>query len=187
VQRVAEQPLALLVDHAHCELGAAASAQALIAKNPRRAELVRDLAETARTELEHFELVVRILHARGGELEHGTPSPYAGGLHRAAARTGHGTRGHSPLLDRLLIAGLIEARSLERFHLLSTHLEDAELSALYRGLMASEAAHRAMFHRLAVRYHDFERVAQRLEELALLEAEVITALPHGPRMHSGPC
>lgn len=182
VTEVARDPLALLSDHAHCELGAAASAQALIAKNPSRNELVRELAETARTELEHFELVIRILHTRGGELRPGLPSPYAAGLHRAASTSSHG---HQPLLDRLLVAGLIEARSLERFHLLSVHLDDVELAELYRGLMASEAAHRALFHRLAVRYHDAARVAERLGELAALEAEVISALPLAPRIHSG--
>lgn len=186
VREVEADPLALLSDHAHCELGAAASAQTLIARNPGRDELVAGLAETARTELEHFERVVALLHGRGGSLRHPEPSPYAAGLLSAAAEHGAGRAEQRPLLDRLLVAGLIEARSLERFHLLATHLADRELAGLYRDLMASEASHRALFHRLATRYHDAERVAARLAELARLEAELISRLPFAHRVHSGP-
>lgn len=186
VRAVEADPLTLLSDHAHCELGAAASAQALIARNPGREELVLELARTARTELEHFERVVALLHGRGGRLEHPLPSPYAAGLLRAAAQSGHGSAQQRPLLDRLLIAGLIEARSLERFGLLAAHLADPELAELYRDLMASEAAHRALFQRLALRYHDAAQVEERKRELSRLEAELISGLPFAARMHSGP-
>lgn len=186
VSAVEADPLALLSDHAHCELGAAASAQTLIARNPGRDELVASLAETARTELEHCERVIGLLHRRGGRLQHPEPSPYAAGLLRAAAEHGQGPAGERVLLDRLLVAGLIEARSLERFHLLATHLADRELAELYRDLMASEAGHRALFHRLALRYHGAESVAARLAELAELEAELIAGLPFAHRVHSGP-
>lgn len=185
VAEVEREPLALLSDHAHCELGAAAACQALIVRNPGRDELVRELSETARTELEHFELVVRHLHRRGARLGHAEPNPYTAGLSRAAAQApAPGELG--VLLDRLLVAGLIEARSLERFHLLATELGDPELAALYRGLMASEARHRALFQRLALSYFEPERVAARLEELVEMEAACIAGLPGGPRIHSGP-
>ncbi len=182
VARIALEPLELLSDHAHCELRAAASAQTLISRNPGLPDLVRELAQTARTELEHFERVVTLLYGRGGRLGPARPSPYAAGLQsapRSAASQGR------PLLERLLVSGLIEARSLERFHLLATHLEDPELAELYRELLASEASHRVLFHRLALRYHDAELVATRLAELARHEARILSALPFAPRVHSG--
>lgn len=182
VERIALEPLALLSDHAHCELRAAASAQTLISRNPGKSDLVRELAETARTELEHFERVVALLHARGGELGPARPSPYAAGLQRAPKSA---VVDGQPLLERLLVSGLIEARSCERFHLLATHIEDSELAQLYRDLLASEAAHRVLFHRLAQRYHGAEQVSLRLAELAAHEARVLAALPFAPRVHSG--
>ena len=136
VAAVEGEPLALLSDHAHCELKAASSAQSLLLRNPGRAEVVERLGAMAAEELEHFNRVVTILHARGGSLAWQDSNPYAEGLHRASA----GTRS-SALLDKLLLARLIEARSLERFHLLSEHLLDRELGGLYACLLyTSDAA-----------------------------------------------
>lgn len=180
VGRVEREPLALLADHAHCELGAAASAQALVSRNPEKAELVEALAAVALEEMQHFGIVVRELHARGGSLGRAAPNPYAEGLLAGAAQ---GRR--SVLLDRLLVSHLIEARSLERFQLLAEHLRDADLARLYRGLAPSEAAHRALFLRLARAYFDAPRVRSRLFELRALEARLLDGLPFCARVHSG--
>lgn len=180
VARVAERPLELLEDHAHCELKAAASAQAMIAKWPRSQELVSRLGEVAAEEIEHFNRVIELLHRRGGKLGSAQPNPYAEGLVR-----GFSSRQGEVLLDRLLVAGLIEARSLERFVLLANHLEDGELRGLYGDLVASEAGHRALFYRLARTHFDVRRVDARLDELRELEARVMASLSFGPRMHSG--
>ncbi|MEY2783871.1 MAG: hypothetical protein RL277_74 [Planctomycetota bacterium] len=170
----------LLSDHAHCELKAAASAQTLIVRNPRKEALVRELAAVAIEELAHFQLVVKELERRGGRLEFAQPSPYAEGLQSAAG-------GDAPdkLLDRLLISHLIELRSLERFHLLSEHLADAELAALYRGLMASEAGHQALFVRLAKELFDPQLVDRREAVLRAREGALMARLGFDGRMHCG--
>ena len=181
VDAVATDPIALLSDHAHCELKAAASAQALIAKNTKRPELIKELLKIAHEELEHFGRVVSIIEARGGCLAPVSGNRYAGELLR------RGVSGRSPhLLDRLLVAALIEARSLERFRLLADHLEDEELSALYADLLTSEASHRAFFLDAAKKNFSEEEVSSELERFAAVEAEVIRELPFDHLVHSGP-
>lgn len=180
VARVAERPLELLSDHAHCELKAAASAQAMVAKNGHLPELVDALGAVAIEELEHFRRVHDLLRERGGALLPQDVNPYAEALlDRSAA-----TRSRR-FLDRLLVAELIEARSLERFHLLSEHLPDAELADLYGGLMQSEAGHQALFERLAHALFPGEEVEARRDELRVIEGEVMAAQPFGYRVHSG--
>ncbi|MBI5362749.1 MAG: hypothetical protein HZA53_06190 [Planctomycetes bacterium] len=180
VERVAERPLELLSDHAHCELRAAASAQALIVKYPEDVELVLRMSAVAREELEHFERVLGVLAKRGAGLLPARANPYAEGLLAARAH-----KKEELLLDRLLIAALIEARSLERFVLLAEHLADRELAALYRELVPSEAGHQALFVQLARGRYPEARVHARLAELRAVEARVIQALAFEVRMHSG--
>ncbi|MBK7876987.1 MAG: hypothetical protein IPJ77_14790 [Planctomycetes bacterium] len=180
VARVETRPVELLSDHAHCELRAAASAQALIVKYTEHAALVQRMSAVAREELLHFELVLDELAKRGGTLLPARANPYAEGLLAARAH-----RKEELLLDRLLVAALIEARSLERFHLLAEHLHDRELAAFYRGLVPSEAAHQALFVELAKEHYAAERVQERLAELRAAEARVLRALPFDHRMHSG--
>lgn len=180
VALVAPHTMALLCDHAHAELRAAASAQALISKRPRSKHLVEALGHVALEESEHFNQVIEILHRRGGKLEAGRSNPYAAGL-----LSGWSSRHDEVLLDRLLISAVIEARSLERFILLSEHLPDEELREFYSSLISSEAGHRALFVTLARESYSEERVAERLAEFLALEAKVISALPFSPRMHSG--
>ena len=180
VAAVATDTLSLLSDHAHCELKAASSAQALIAKNTQRPELIAELLSIAQEELEHFGRVVRLIESRGGKLAPVSGNRYAGELLR------RGALGKSPhLLDRLLVAALIEARSLERFRLLADHLPDPELRALYTDLLNSEASHRAFFLDAAQSYHP-KQFDSELERFAELEAEVISALPFAHLIHSGP-
>ena len=180
VERISEHTLELLEDHAHCELRAAASAQAIISKRPRSRELVKSLGIVASEELEHFNQVVEILHARGGQLGAAQNNPYAAGL-----LSGTSSRQGEVLLDRLLVSSLIEARSLERFVLLSRHLPDAELRDLYQSLVGSEAGHRALFVHLAREHYPAKRVDERLAEFIEHEANVVSNLPFSPRMHSG--
>lgn len=187
VVRVEADELALLSDHAHCELKAAASAQALIAKNPSRTALVVRLADIAREELEHFAAVVQLLDARGGALGPLQPNPYAEAL---LARSHDGRvcandARDEQLLDRLLVSSLIEARSLERFHLLATHLNDRELADFYRSLIPAESLHQALFRELALSSYPAERVARRLETLTAIEGDIVSHLPFAVRMHSG--
>lgn len=177
--RAAADPLALLSDHAHCELRAAASAQGLITHNPERPELVDALARLAVEELQHFRRVVRLLRELGGELARADASPYMERLIGGALATRE-----SILLDRLCVAALVEARSRERFRLLAERAEDPRLRALYRELEPSEEGHAALFEGLAEAAFG-ERARPRLERLGALEGRVAAALPFAPRMHSG--
>ncbi|MEZ6016412.1 MAG: tRNA isopentenyl-2-thiomethyl-A-37 hydroxylase MiaE [Planctomycetota bacterium] len=177
---VEREPLALLADHAHCELKAATTAQALIAKNPEQRLLVRELGEVAIEEMQHFVRVVGELYARGGELGAQDENPYAARLHAASTPTRT-----SLFLDRLVIAHLIEARSLERFHLLAHHLSDPALRDLYRELLPSEAAHQGLYVRLAREAFPADVVLRRIAELRAREGEVIAGLAFEHRVHSG--
>ncbi len=180
VERVERDLPALLSDHAHCELKAAATVQSLVAKNTEERELVEQLAAMAVEELEHFQRVTGELYARGATLRPQEPSPYAEALRSRSAATRS-----SLLLDRLLLAQLIETRSLERFQLLAEHLTDRPLAALYRDLMASEAGHRALFGRLARGLFPAPVVERRQAELWALEGEILSSLPFAYRVHSG--
>lgn len=177
----------LLLDHAHCEKKAASTALSLIFRYPERAALITPLSELAREELEHFELVVALLRARGREFERLTPSPYAARL-MTAVRT------HEParLLDTLLCCALIEARSCERMQLLARTFDArrdepgiAALADLYDGLLASEARHFATYVELARRCElaDEATLMNRLHELALHEAAVLREAGGSARMH----
>lgn len=173
-------PLALLADHAHCELKAASSAHALIAKNPGHFAMARALAEVAIEELEHFRTVAVELERRGGSLGEQTENAYAAALHKRSANTRA-----SLVLDRLVIAHLIEARSLERFHLLGEHGRDERLRALFKELLPSEAAHQGMYARFARDLFGRNDADERIGTLRALEGKIIRALPPGPTLHSG--
>ncbi len=181
VREVEREPLALLADHAHCELKAASSAHALIAKNPEHSDLCRALAEVAIEELEHFRIVLDELERRGGVLTEQSENAYAAGLHRGSATTRK-----SLVLDRLVIAHLIEARSLERFHLLAEHSSDAALRALFAGLLPSEAAHQGMYAKFARQLFGRDVADKRIGALRALEGEIVRGLEPGPTVHSGP-
>jgi tRNA-(ms[2]io[6]A)-hydroxylase len=180
-QAVADMDLVLL-DHAHCEKKAASTAINLIFRYPDRAELMVPLSALAREELEHFELVIGKIEARGGKFRPIRPSTYAKRLHDAVRKD----EPHQ-LLDTLLICSLIEARSCERMKLLSEALVgiDPDLAEFYRSLLASEARH---FHGyVSLAYGRFPRdvVRARLHELAEQEAAVIAEASDELRMHGG--
>ena len=175
-------PLALLSDHAHCELGAAASAQKLIARNSGRRLLVERCAVLAVEELGHFRRVHALLRAQGGTLAPPIPNPYVAGLRRAAEASR--TPGAPPLVDALLVAALIERRSRERFELLADAAPEP-LAELWRELGPSEAGHARLFVALAEDVVGEEPARARLEELARHEGALVAALPGGPRIHSG--
>jgi tRNA-(ms[2]io[6]A)-hydroxylase len=167
-----------LGDHAHCEKKAAASALKLVADHPDRAELVRALAKLAQEELQHFLAVLNELQRRGAALPSDEGDPYAQRL-LALVRPGS-----SRLLDRLLVAALIEARSHERLALLaaSPALEE-RLRLMYERLAASEAGHERLFVQLASAVAAGPEVARRLGELADAEARIVAELPLEPRIH----
>jgi tRNA-(ms[2]io[6]A)-hydroxylase len=171
----------ILLDHAHCEKKAASTAISLIFRYPEHPSLIVPLARLAREELAHFEEVVDLLRARGGEFRRLPPSPYAARL-TAAVRT------HEParLLDTLLCCGLIEARSCERMTLLGAALDDPALKKLYRGLLACEARHFDTYLDLArgLALAPEAELVQRLHALAAHESAVLRGPPDAPRLHA---
>jgi tRNA-(ms[2]io[6]A)-hydroxylase len=178
-------PLALLDDHAHLERKAAGNALGLLHRAPADALLaaawVRNLAAVARDETEHLGVVLRVLARRGGRLSAVHRNPYAAGLH-ALVRPGAGP---GELLDRLLVAALIEARSCERFETLVGACDDEELRGLYRGLCASERGHYRVFLDLARSLPGAGDVDARWGWFLDREAEVLAAQRPGARMHAG--
>lgn len=175
---------AILVDHAHCEMKAASNALSLAARYGGDAEVVRALTELAREEIEHFQRVLSLLVARGLALGPPAVDSYAADLRRAASRLPR-MPGADPIVDRLLVGALIEARSCERFQLLAEVTEgDAarrDLHALWGELLAAEARHYRTFVDLAVRASGLERarIVARLEELAELEGAIVGGLARG--------
>jgi tRNA-(ms[2]io[6]A)-hydroxylase len=170
----------ILLDHAHLEKKAAGTAVTLLFRHPEHVALQAPLAALAREELAHFEGVLRHLERRGVAFARQKPGRYAGRLHAVA-------RGAAPhaLLDTLLVAAVIEARSCERLALLADALPmiDADLAAFYRTLVASEARHHGEYVRLAEALFSPEAVRLRLSEIAAHEAMILDDAPFEPRLH----
>lgn len=169
----------LLIDHAHCEKKAAGTAVNLIFRYAQHDFLLEPLSRLAREELVHFEQVLGLLEARGVRFCALKPAPYAGRLRKQ-------TRTHEParLVDTLLCCALIEARSCERFRILSENVPEPELRKFYAGLLASEARHHGVYVDLAERLAPADEVRARHRELARHEAEILATSPALPRMHA---
>jgi tRNA-(ms[2]io[6]A)-hydroxylase len=174
----------LLSDHAHCELKAAQSALSLIGRYGGEAPaLIEPLSELAREETAHFAEVQKTLAGRGGQLGRPRRDDYVGALRAAAASDRQHHHQTPALLDRLLVAALIEGRSCERFKLLSERLPDSALRTFYAGLMASEARHFTLFTSLAADCFGVAESRARLRTLAAREASIAHTLPLGPTVH----
>jgi len=169
----------LLIDHAHCEKKAAGTAMNLLFAYVENAEVCRAMTEIVQEELSHFHLVLDLLARRGLRFRKLRPSKYGDRLRNLVNK-----QEPQRAVDRLLVAGLIEARSCERFGLLRDHLPDAELAAFFGGLFESEARHHSTYVRLAKEFAPEEIVNQRLAELAAQEAGIIADGDDVPRMHS---
>jgi tRNA-(ms[2]io[6]A)-hydroxylase len=169
----------ILIDHAHCEKKAAGTALNLIFAYVENRELCREMTEIVNEELEHFHMVLAMLERRGIRFRRLTPSSYGRELNDLVRK-----QEPQKAVDRLLVAGLIEARSCERFHALAKHVQDRELANFYGGLFESEARHHTTYTRLAKDFAAEEMVMARLDELAALEAAIIDRGEDKPRMHS---
>lgn len=179
-ERAVEQIEPILLDHAHLEKKAASTALTLIFRYPDQPQLMRPLSELAREELEHFELVLRVLERRGLAYERQRPSAYPGKL-LSVVREGEPER----LVDTLLCCAYIEARSCERMKLLAEALPAGELRDLYRGLLASEARHHRLYLDLAETVVGAEAVRRRRDEIGRHEAHVVRSMPRAARLHAG--
>ncbi len=179
---VLADPIPLLVDHAFLEKKAATNAMELLTRWPEDwlDGWVETMTAVARDEANHLAQVVRILLARGGRMERHHKNPYANAL-RQLVRKGEPTE----LLDRLLVAAMIEVRSCERFAVLAQAAEDSELAGFYRSLYASEFGHYNVFLKLARRFTNEKKVEARWQEMLAEEAVILARQEPGPRIHSG--
>lgn len=160
----------ILTDHAFCEQKAASNAITLIVQNPDLSDLVQEMADLVREEMEHFKRVHDIILERGYVLGRERKDNYVNELLKFLKKGGSR---REQLVDRLLFAAMIEARSCERFKVLSEHINDEQLSAFYYELMVSEATHYATFLRFAKKYADGIDVDKRWREFLDYEASVI--------------
>jgi tRNA-(ms[2]io[6]A)-hydroxylase len=170
----------ILTDHAYCEQKAASTAISLLITYPELPELVQEMAALAREEMSHFELVHQQIVKRGFALGRERKDEYAGALSRFFPQTKDRSL---RLVHRLLVAALIEARSCERFRVLSETLEDAELARFYRNLMASEAGHYTLFLRLARNYASRDLVDPLWASLLQFEEGLMATFDRPDRVH----
>lgn len=170
----------ILIDHAWCEQKAATMAISLIVTNPDKTELINEMTDLAREEMGHFKMVMDKLEQYGFKLGPQRPDEYVKKLNKFFPKGGTRTDG---LVHALLVAALIEARSCERFRLLSEHLQDKDLAQFYHNLMKSEAGHYTMFLRFARKYEDVEKVNKKWQALLEFEAQVMQELGTHESIH----
>ena len=180
---VLADPIPLLIDHAFLEKKAATNALELLTRWPNDwlDGWVEAMTSVAKDELAHLAQVTRILARKGGRLDRFHKNPYANSLRQRLVRKGEPTE----LLDRLLVAALIEVRSCERFSVLARSAEDEELSSFYRALSASEAGHYRLFLELAGRFTEPAVLTARWQEMLVAEKGILAEQEPGPRIHSG--
>lgn len=172
----------ILIDHAWCEQKAASSCISLIVMYTDKVKLVEVLTPIVAEEWGHFQRVVKELNKRGMPLGRQRKDVYVNEL-RARLRRSIGDQ-HEQMMDNLLINALIEARSCERFKLLSEHIADEGLRRFYHELMISEAGHYRSFIELAETYLPAVRVRERWKEFLAVEADIMAVMAvRGDRMH----
>jgi len=171
----------ILIDHAYCEQKAASSCISLIVQFPEKEKLVEMLTLVVAEEWEHFQRVLHQLGKRGYQLGKQRTDHYVVELNK---RLRKGGSREQQLMEKLLLNALIEARSCERFKILSENINDHELREFYQELMVSEASHYRNFLELAKEYMPSEVVKKRWKELLEIETEIMKQLEvRGDRMH----
>ncbi|THF47479.1 MULTISPECIES: tRNA-(ms[2]io[6]A)-hydroxylase [Flavobacterium] len=161
----------ILTDHAWCEQKAATNAISIITINSEKVDLVTEMLKIAREELEHFEMVHEIIKERGLELGRERKDDYVNELAKFMIKGGSRNQA---LVDRLLFSAMIEARSCERFKVLSQNIQDEKLATFYRDLMISEAGHYTTFLGFARKYTEKTDVDKRWQEWIEYETSIIT-------------
>lgn len=170
----------ILTDHAFCEQKATSTAISLIVSFPEYTELVQEMVALVKEEISHFKMVHDIILKRGWVLGRDRKDEYVIELMKFFPKGGSRT---TQLVHRLLYAALIEARSCERFRLLSEQLQDKELATFYWNLMASEANHYTMFLGFARKYGDKKEVDAKWQQLLEYEAKIIANLGRSETIH----
>jgi len=170
----------ILTDHAFCEQKAASTAISFIVQFPEHTELVQEMTALVKEEISHFKMVHDKIVARGWVLGRDRKDEYVNKLMTFFPKGGSRTEF---LVNRLLYAALIEARSCERFRLLSQELKEAELREFYKNLMISEANHYTMFLGFARKYQDLAIVNKKWQDLLEFEAQIMKDLGKQETIH----
>jgi len=168
-----------LQDHADCERKASSMAMSFVAKCPDKTEIIPELIETALEELEHFQMVYKLMEKRGAQLAAQMPKDMYVAELMALCRSSSDER----LLDRMLLASIIECRGAERFRLVAEAAEDSEIKRFYKALWTSEAKHGHIFVKFALNYWPEGEVYARLRSLNDAEGRICASLPHRPALH----
>jgi tRNA 2-(methylsulfanyl)-N6-isopentenyladenosine37 hydroxylase len=172
----------ILSDHAWCEQKAATNAITIVTNNPEYPDMVTELLALAKEELEHFQMVHAIIVKRGLTFRREEKDAYVVELANYMKRSNNGTR-VSGLVERLLFSAMIEARSCERFKVLSENIQDPELAVFYRELMESEAGHYTTFITFARKYGQDIDVEKRWREWIEFEDSVIAKYGKSESIH----
>jgi len=168
-----------LQDHADCERKASAMAMSFVAKYPNRKEIIPELIETGIEELEHFQMVYKVMESRGIDLQHSIgEDPYL----KALLKLCHSGRDER-FMDRLILASLVEVRGAERFKLVAEALEEGELKKFYKMLWISEAKHGHIYVKMALEYFPEDVVYDRLRWWIEKEAEILNGLEIRAALH----
>ena len=170
----------ILSDHAFCEQKAASTAMSLIVSFPEYTDVVKKMTALVEEEISHFKMVHDIIIERGQILGRDRKDKYVSSILKFFPKGGSRT---TQLIHRLLYAALIEARSCERFRLLSENLKDKKLAQFYKKLMISEAHHYTMFLNLARKYGDKKIVNEKWESLLVYEGEIMKKLGNHESIH----
>lgn len=171
----------ILTDHAYCEQKAATTCISIIQRYPDKEKMVRAIAPIVTEEWGHFRLVLKELDKRGLKLGRQRKDEYVNKLMKFQKKDGNW---EDRLVEKLLTSALIEARSCERFRLLSLGLKEKSLREFYHNFMVSEAGHYVLFLDLARHYGDPIKVEKRWQEYLAFEADMIASLElRGDRIH----
>ncbi len=170
----------ILTDHAWCEQKAASNAISLITNNSEYEDLVHELTAIAIEEMEHFKMVIDIIKERGYTLGRERKDDYVGQLMKFSKKDGSR---NMAFIDRLLFAAMIEARSCERFRVLSQHIQDKDLAQFYYDLMVSEANHYTTFLNFAKKYTLDVDVDKRWKEWLEFEGKLIQSYGNKEAIH----
>lgn len=168
----------VIMDHAHCEKKAAGTGMSLLSTYFDKIEISLTMSDLVEEEIGHYRSVINILGKMNLTLGRDEGDEYAKKLLSFVNK-------NEPLrmLDRLLTAGIIEARSCERLQILAENIKNEDLRKFYKELSDSEAGHYVTFIKLAKLYFDVKLVRNRLDELTQIEAEIVKNLPNKPLMH----
>lgn len=170
----------ILTDHAWCEQKAASNGITIITLYSEYPDLVADMVQVVQEEIEHFNQVHELIQARGLNLGRERKDPYVNDLFNYMKKGGNRTQ---QMVERLLFSAMIEARSCERFRVLSENIQDKDLAQFYHDLMVSEAGHYTLFLKYARKYGEGIDVDARWKEWLEAEAKIISKYGKSETVH----